>query len=344
MKLDVSMLTHDLQSTPAFARKVEAMGYDCLWSAETQHDPYLPLAVAATATSRIRLGTNIGTVFSRSPMITAQIAWDIQKASAGRFILGLGSQVKAHNERRFSVKWESPGPKMAEAIRAIRAIWDCWQNGTRLNFKGQFYTFDVMTPFFNPGPIDHPRIPIYIAAVNAFMCGVAGELCDGMHVHPFNSPKYLREVVHPAVEAGLQRSGRTRKDFTFATATFVVVGDTEKERLEQARMVKQQIAFYASTRTYETVLATHGWQDLVPRLHRKSVEGDWAGMADLITDEMLETYSVTATYDTLHARMLERYDGLLDRVALYQPYKPTLDDPRLPALARQFNEGPERPA
>jgi probable F420-dependent oxidoreductase len=337
VKLDVGMLTHDLKSTPDYARKVEAMGYDCLWSSETQHDPYLPLAVAATATTRIKLGTNIATVFSRSPMITAHIAWDLQRASGGRFTLGLGSQVKAHNERRFSVKFESPGPKMAEAIRAIRSIWDCWQNGAKLDFKGQFYTFDVMTPFFNPGPIEHPKIPIFIAAVNPFMCGVAGELCDGLHVHPFNSPKYLREVVVPAVEAGLKRSGRSRKDFTFATVTFVVVGDTERERAEQARMVKQQIAFYASTRTYAPVLAVHGWQDLVPRLHRRSVEADWQGMADLISDEMLDTYAVTATYDTLHARLEERYAGLLDRTGFYQPYRQNLDDPRLPAVIRAFN-------
>jgi probable F420-dependent oxidoreductase len=337
VKLDVGMLTHDLKSTPDYARKVEAMGYDCLWSSETQHDPYLPLALAATATTRIKLGTNIATVFSRSPMITAHIAWDLQRASSGRFTLGLGSQVKAHNERRFSVKFESPGPKMAEAIRAIRSIWDCWQNGTKLDFKGQFYTFDVMTPFFNPGPIEHPKVPIFIAAVNPFMCGVAGELCDGLHVHPFNSPTYLREIVVPAVEAGLKKSGRSRKDFTFATVTFVVVGDTERERAEQARMVKQQIAFYASTRTYAPVLAAHGWQDLVPRLHRKSVEADWQGMADLISDEMLDTYAVTATYDTLHARLEERYAGLLDRTGFYQPYRQNLDDPRLPAVIRAFN-------
>jgi probable F420-dependent oxidoreductase len=337
VKLDVGMLTHDLKTIAEFARKVEAMGYDCLWSSETQHDPYLPLAVAATSTSRIKLGTNIATVFSRSPMITAHIAWDLQQASGGRFTLGLGSQVKAHNERRFSVKFESPGPKMAEAIRAIRAIWDCWQNGTRLDFKGQFYTFDVMTPFFNPGPIPHPAIPIFIAAVNPDMCRVAGELCDGLHVHPFNSPKYLREVVHPAVDQGLRASGRSRTAFTYATASFVVVGDTEAERAEQARMVKQQIAFYASTRTYAPVLAVHGWQDLTPKLHKKSVEGDWKGMADLITDEMLDTYAVTATYDQLRDRLVERYAGLLDRTALYQPYRPNLDDPRLPATVRAFN-------
>jgi probable F420-dependent oxidoreductase len=340
VKLDSGMLTHDLRSLPDHARKAEAIGYDTLWSAETQHDPYLPLAVAASATSRIKLGTNIATVFSRSPMVTAMIAWDLQKASGGRFTLGLGTQVKAHNERRFSVKFESPGPKMAEAVRAIRAIWDCWQNGTKLDFKGQFYTFDVMTPFFNPGPIEHPRIPIFVAAVNPYLCGVAGEFCDGMHVHPFNSPKYLREIVQPAVNAGLARSGRARKDFTYATASFVVVGDTPEERSQQAQMVKQQIAFYGSTRTYQPVLECHGWADLTTKLHRKSIEGDWKGMADLITDEMLDTYAVTATYDKLAAALQERYAGLLDRTALYQPYPPRQDDPRLPALVKAFNGSP----
>ncbi len=337
MKLDIGMLTHDLKTLPDYARKVEALGYDCLWSAETQHDPFLPLAVAATVTSSIKLGTNIATVFSRSPMIAAMISWDLQKASGGRFMLGLGSQVKAHNERRFSVKYESPGPKMAEAVRAIRAIWDCWQNGSKLNFKGQFYTFDVMTPFFNPGPIEQPKIPIMIAAVNPYMCGVAGEFCDGMHVHPFNSPKYLREVVHPTVEAGLKKSGRSRKDFTYATASFVVVGDTEKERREQELTVKQQIAFYASTRTYQPVLDVHGWGGLTAQLHKKSVEGDWQGMAGLITDEMLDTYAVTAPYDKLHDKIMERYKGLLDRTSLYQPYQPNVGDPRLPALVKAFN-------
>ncbi len=340
MKLDIGMLTHDLQTLPDYARKVEALGYDTLWSAETQHDPYLPLAVAASATSRIKLGTNIATVFSRSPMVTAMIAWDLQKASGGRFTLGLGTQVKAHNERRFSVKYESPGPKMAEAVRAIRAIWDCWQNGTKLDFKGQFYTFDVMTPFFNPGPIEHPKIPVFVAAVNPYMCGVAGEFCDGMHVHPFNSPKYLRELVQPAVNAGLAKSGHARKDFTYATASFVVVGDTPEERSQQAQMVKQQIAFYGSTRTYQPVLDCHGWGDLTTKLHRKSLEGDWKGMADLITDEMLDTYAVTATYDKLAAALQARYAGLLDRTGLYQPYPPRQDDPRLPALIKAFNGSP----
>jgi len=337
VKLDVGMLTHDLKSIPAYARKVEALGFDCLWSSETQHDPYLPLAVAATVTSQIKLGTAIAVAFPRSPMITAHIAWDLQNASGGRFILGLGSQVKGHNERRFSVKFESPGPKLREIVQALRAIWDCWQNGTRLNFKGRFYRFDLMTPFFAPGPIAHPKIPVYISGVNAYMCRVAGEVCDGLHVHPFNSPKYLREYVQPAVNEGMKTSGRTRGDFTYVTSTFAVVGDTEGEIRANAQSVKQQIAFYGSTRTYEPVLAAHGWQDLVPHLHRKSVEGDWKGMADLITDEMLNTYAVSGSYDTIGTRIKERYAGLLDRTSLYQPYQPGLDDPRLPRLVKEFN-------
>jgi probable F420-dependent oxidoreductase len=338
VKLDVAMLTHDLRTVPEYARKVEALGFDCLWSAETQHDPFLPLAAAATVTSRIRLGTSIAVAFPRSPMILAHTAWDLAQASGGRFILGLGSQVKGHNERRFSVKWEAPAPRMREVVLALRAIWDCWQNRTKLNFKGRFYRFDLMTPFFDPGPIEHPKVPVYIAGVNQHMCRVAGEVCDGLHVHPFNSPKYLREYVQPAVNEGLKVAGKRREDFAYATSSFVVIGDTEAERAPQRLAVKQQIAFYASTRTYEPVLAAHGWQDLAPQLHRKSIEGDWKGMADLITDEMLDTYAVTGTTDTIAARLTERYSGLLDRTAFYQPQKPqTLDDPRLPRLIQQFN-------
>ena len=337
MKLDVGMLTHDLTSIPGYARKVEALGYDCLWSAETQHDPFLPLAVAATVTSRIKLGTSIAVAFPRSPMILAHTCWDLAKASGGRFMLGLGSQVKGHNERRFSVKWESPAPRMREIVLALRAIWDCWQNGTKLDFKGRFYRFDLMTPFFNPGPVEHPDIPVYVAGVNQAMCRVAGEVCDGLHVHPFNSPKYLREHVRPAVEEGRAKSGR-RGGFTYVTSSFVVVGDTPQELAQQKQAVKQQIAFYASTRTYEPVLAAHGWQDLAPQLHRKSVEGDWKGMADLITDEMVDTYAVTGSYATIAARLKERYAGLLDRTAFYQPERqPALDDPRLPRVIQEFN-------
>lgn len=336
MKIDAGLRDHDLRGVPEQARKLESIGYDGLWTSETQHDPFLPLAVAATTTSSMKLGTSIAVAFPRSPMILAYTAWDLQKASAGRLILGLGSQVKAHNERRFSVKFESPGPKLREVVLALRAIWDSWQNGTPLNFKGEFYRFDLMTPFFNPGPIEHPKIPVFIAGVNRYMCRMAGQVCDGLHVHPFHTPKYLREYVHPAVNEGLRASGRTRQDFTYATASFVIVGDNEAERSKNAESVRQQIAFYASTRTYEPVLASHGWEGILPELHRKSVAGDWKGMARLITDEMLDIIAVTGTYQTIGAQLRERYAELLDRVALYQPYETAMDDSRHAALVRSF--------
>ena len=336
MKLDAGLHDYDLRTVPEYARKLEAVGHDCLWTSETQHDPFLPLAVAAAATSSIKVGTSIAVAFPRSPMITAYTAWDIQKASAGRFILGLGSQVRAHNQRRFSVKFESPGPKLREIVLALRAIWECWQQGTPLRFKGEFYNFDLMTPFFNPGPIEHPKIPVFVAGVNRYMCRMAGEVCDGLHVHPFHTPKYLREYVHPAVEEGLRASGRTRQDFTYATASFVIVGDTERERAQNAEAVRQQIAFYASTRTYEPVLAAHGWEAIGPELHQKSLDGDWKGMARLITDDMLEVIAVSGTYEDVGSKLRERYAGLLDRVALYQPYEARVDDSGLVALVRQL--------
>ncbi|MBZ5567917.1 MAG: TIGR03617 family F420-dependent LLM class oxidoreductase [Acidobacteriia bacterium] len=338
MKLDIGLRDYDLGTVAAYARQVESAGCDCLWTSETQHDPFLPLAAAAAATSKIKLGTSIAVAFPRSPMVLAYTAWDLQKASAGRFILGLGSQVRAHNQRRFSVKFEAPGPKLREVVLALRAIWDCWQNGAPLRFHGRFYQFDLMTPFFNPGPIAHPKIPVFIAGVNHFMCRTAGEVCDGLHVHPFHTPKYLREYVHPAVDEGLGSSGRLRQDFHYATAAFVILGETEQERARNAEAVRQQIAFYASTRTYEPVLAAHGWEGITPELHDKSLQGDWKGMAALITDEMLSTIAVTGTWDTIGSQLRERYAGLLDRVALYTPYDVPLDESRLSRLAQQLNE------
>ncbi len=336
MKLDIGLRDYDLQTISDYARKAEAAGYDCVWSSETQHDPFLPLAVAAAATSEIKLGTSIAVAFPRSPMVLAHTAWDLQKASGGRFILGLGSQVKAHIQRRFSVKFESPGPKLREVVLALRAIWDCWQNGTPLKFEGQFYSFSLMTPFFSPGPIAQPKVPVYIAGVNHFMCRVAGEVCDGLHVHPFHSPKYLREYVHPAVEEGLRLSGRARPDITYATAAFVIAGNSEQERARNAEAVRQQIAFYASTRTYEPVLACHGWEGITPELHHRSLQGDWKGMARLISDEMLDMFAICGTYDSIGGKLRERYQGLLDRVALYQPYEVDLEDPGLRQLVKEF--------
>jgi len=336
MMLDGGLLDYDLQAVARHARRMEAIGFDCLWTSETQHDPFLPLAVASTVTSSIKLGTSIAVAFPRSPMVLAYTAWDLQKASAGRLILGLGSQVKAHNQRRFSVKFESPGPKLREVVLALRAIWHCWQKGTPLQFQGEFYKFDLMTPFFNPGPIAHPAIPVFIAGVNSYMCRMAGEACDGLHVHPFHTARFLRQFVHPAVEEGLRASGRSRQQFQYATAAFVVVGESERERIENERAVKQQIAFYASTRTYEPVLAAHGWEGIAPELHEKSLAGDWKGMTQLISDEMLDLIAVSGTYESIGPKLHERYSGLLDRISLYQPYEVSVDDSQLAALVRQF--------
>jgi probable F420-dependent oxidoreductase len=325
-------MTFDLPAVGEYCRRAENMGFGAVWSAETRHDPFLPLAVAAATTHRVGLGTAIAIAFARSPMILAHIAWDLQKASGGRFVLGLGSQVKAHNERRFSVPWSAPAPRLREVVAALRAIWTAWQRRAPLDFRGQSYRFDLMTPFFDPGPIEHPQVPVYLAGVNPQMCRVAGEIADGLHVHSFHSARYLRECVHPAVQEGLNRAGRSRADFTFRASTMVVLGDSAEERKRHARGVKQQIAFYASTRTYQPVLAAHGLEDLVPRLHARSLAGDWEGMTDLISDATLDLFAVSGPFEEIGDRIRERYRGLYDRTQLYPSFQPSLEDPRWPAV------------
>ena len=234
MLVDTALMTADLRNAAQQARETERFGYDGLWTAEAGHDPYLPCALAATATERITIGTNIAVAFPRSPLVHAQIAWDLQAASRGRFVLGLGTQVKGHNERRYSTPWTAPGPRLREMIQLLRHIWDVWQNGTRPGFEGTHYRFSLMTPFFAPAPHDWPHVPIYIAAVNPYMCRLAGELCDGIQVHPFHSIKYLRETLLPNMEAGLAKAKRTRKDLTLATTAFMITGET-RDDLERAK-------------------------------------------------------------------------------------------------------------
>ncbi|GIW39690.1 MAG: LLM class F420-dependent oxidoreductase [Candidatus Binatia bacterium] len=319
MKLDTGLAFSSLRDVPRLAREAEEIGFDGLWSAETSHDPYLPLALAAEHTSRIELGTSIAVAFPRSPLVHAQIAWDLQALSRGRFILGLGTQVKGHNERRFGIRWEAPGPRMRELILCIRAIWDCWQNGTKPSFEGRFYRFTLMTPFFHPGPIEHPAIPIYLAGVNPYMCRLAGELCEGFHVHPFHSIRYLEEIVLPEIRRGAAAAGRDPQACCLSTTAFVVAGDDESERERSRQLVRQQLAFYASTRTYRAVLAVHGWEDVAYRLNEKAARGDWAGMAEEITDEMLDVYAVTGTWDEIPSKVRDKYRGILGRVGLYVP-------------------------
>ncbi len=306
-----------LQEAADMAKLQEAAGLDGLWSVETGHDPFMPLLLAALATERVELGTGIAVAFARNPMITAVQANDIQLASHGRFILGLGSQIKPHIEKRFSMPWSHPAARMREFVLAMRAIWDCWNNGTRLDFRGDFYTHTLMTPFFSPGPNPHGPPKVFLAAVGTRMTEVAGEVADGMLVHPFTTQRYLNEVTLPAVERGLSAAGRTRDGYQLSASVFVVTGD-EQERQAAASMIRGQIAFYGSTPAYRNVLELHGWGELQGELNALSKQGRWADMAGLISDEMLEAFAVVADLDQVAERILQRF-GVVQRVGFYFP-------------------------
>jgi probable F420-dependent oxidoreductase len=316
MKVDTAFFPTTFDAAAQLARRVEDTGFDGLWSAETSHDPFFPLVVAARETQRVSLGTGVAIVFPRSPMVLANICWDLQANSKGRFILGLGTQVKGHNERRFSVKWVSPVKRLREVILSLRAIWDSWQNNTKLNFIGEFYQFTLMTPFFNPGPIEHPKIPIFISGLNPQVTQLAGELCEGFYIHGFHSAKYIKETVVPNLQKGLAKAGRKRNDISLITGTFIASGATRDEVEKAKQPVKQQISFYASTRTYKSVLDTHGWGDTCYRLNEKAAKGQWTEMAAEIKDDMLEELAVVGTYDEIAKKLAARYRGVLDRVVV----------------------------
>jgi probable F420-dependent oxidoreductase len=254
------------------------MSFDGLWTFETAHEPFLPLVLAAEHSRRLSLGTSITVAFARSPAVLAYIGWDLARFSKGRFILGLGTQVKGHNERRFGVKWEKPVEKMRDTILAIRAFWNCWQNQTRLNFRSEFFTLNLMTPFFNPGPHDYSRIPIYVAGVNRRMCRLAGELCEGFHVHPLHTSRYLQEVICRNIELGLTQSGRQREDIEIASSIFVIPTDNPEEAAIRESEVRQQISFYASTPPYRPVFELHRWGVVADRLRELAARGKWHEM------------------------------------------------------------------
>lgn len=329
MKLDAALAINAarLRDVAQIARAAEEIGFGALWTPETQHNGFYPLLVAAEHTQRILLGTAVAIAFPRSPMVMAQNAWDLQALSGGRFILGLGTQVKAHIERRYSVAWDAPVARLRDYIAALRAIWQSWQAGERLSYQGQFYQHTLMTPFFNPGPIANPRIPIYIAGVNEGLARLAGEACDGFHVHPFHSVKYINEVVRPQVAAGAERAGRSPADVALVSSVFAITGPNEAAIEATRALAREQIAFYASTPTYRVVLACHGWEDVGEQLSRLAAMKRWSQMGALITDEMLSVFAVQAPFDRIGQALRERYDGVLDRVFGYLPYQPgELDD------------------
>ncbi len=318
MKLDAALPAAGLAAVPDMAKFAESFGFAAIWTTETQHDPFLPHVLIAEHTSRIYSGTGIAVSFGRSPATIAYTAWDLAAQSKGRFMLGLGTQVKGHIERRFGLEWpESVTGKLREQILVIRAFWDTWQNGSPLNFRGDYYKITLMSPFFNPGPVDHPNIPIYIAGVNTGLARLAGEICDGFHVHPFHTRRYIREVLLPAINEGAGKTGRTQADVTIAASVFAA---TNAQELEYCR---QQISFYASTPSYRPVLELHGWVEIGEQLSALAARGKWAEMPSLITDEMLDEFCTQAdTPEKLGEALLANYTGLADRISLYMPFIP----------------------
>ena len=313
-----------LADIAAQAKAAEETGYDGVWSAETSHDPFLPLMTAASHSQQLMLGTSIAVAFARNPMTVATTANDLQAYSQGRFILGLGTQIKAHIERRFSMEWSEPVKRMREFIGAMHAIWDAWESGGRLTFRGDFYRHTLMTPMFSPGANPWGRPPVMLAAVGPKMTEVAAEVADGLLAHGFTTEQYMREVTVPQITEGLEVSGRERSKFTLSYPGLVATGTDEKSFEAACAGVRGQISFYGSTPAYRGVLDMHGWGDLHEELHRLSVRGEWKTMAGLIDDDVLNTFAVVGEPDKVGPEILRRFGGMVDRFSLYAPY--ALDD------------------
>lgn len=298
------------------ARWASGIGYDGFFTAETSHDPFIPLALASTAVPGLTLGTGIAVAFPRSPMVTAQVAWDLAALSGGRFMLGLGTQVKPHIVRRFGMEWTSATGRLRDYIDALRAIWASFQTGEPLRFDSDEYRFSLITPFFDPGPIEHPDIPIAIAGVGPRLAQLAGERCQAYFVHSFHTVRYIDEVVVPNIAEGAARTGRSVDDVELVTAAFIVTGRDEAEMATSMRAAKQQIAFYASTPTYRIVLDTHGW-DFGDTLNRMSRRGEWDTMADVVPDEVVAEIGIVAEPDRVGQAIKDRFGGRLARTGFY---------------------------
>ncbi len=323
----------------AAARTAESLGFDGACAPEAGHDPFLPLTIAAEHTTTLHLGTNVAIAFPRSPMVTAQLAWDLQQLSGGRFNLGLGTQVKGHNELRYATPWTAgPGPRLREYLQCLRAMFDGFTTGTPTPFEGRHYRFSLLPPFFNPGPIDHPAPPIYIAAVNTYMAKLGGELCDGLRLHPIGTFAYTKAVVLPAIAAGAASTGRTLADVNVIGAPFLATGATEADVEKAKKALKQHVAFYASTRTYHTVLAYHGWEAIGAELHRLSRAGKWQELPTLISDDMLAEWAVIATHDRLAEEVRRRCDGIFSTVLLDLPHDLAADHERVRDVVRVLHQ------
>ena len=299
------------------ARLMERLGFDEILSSETAgHDPFFPLLIAAEHTQDVGLVTGIAVAFPRSPMVTAQMAWDLQRLSAGRFQLGLGAQVKGHNERRYGVPWTGPpGPRMREYVLCLQAIFETFQNPqTPRFFEGEHFQFTMAPEVFMAKPIEHPRIPINVAALNPYMCRLGGELCDGVFAHPVCTPRYVEEVMLPAIEAGASKSGRRLQDINVIGSPIIVTGRNQQELDEEMKLLKRRVAFYGSTRTYHPVLEVHGWREVGEELHALSLQNRWKEMTDLIPDEMAAEFGIVGPVDEIGPMLAQRWGGILSTI------------------------------
>ena len=341
--LRASEMPLDLHSIAAEARLLEEIGYDGLVVEETKDDPFILLALAAQTTRTLKLGTSVAIAFPRSPTVTAMSAWTLQKLSRGRFTLGLGTQVKAHIERRFGMPWTPAGPWMREYVGAVRAVWDCWQNGTPLDVRGPHYNINLMVPLFNPGPIEHPDIPIHIAAVNLVMCQVAGEVAEGIRPHPVCTPSYIEKIMLPAVRAGAAKAGRSLDRFRVCMKPLVATAANEAELAPKVRDARARMAFYASTPQYRAAFDHLGLGDLADGLKLLSRAQRWEEMPQHINDDVLHTFVTIATYDTIGRKLCDRYGGVVTNCEFSIAVKNDGDRERLRQLASDIqSEGVAR--
>ena len=318
MKIDAAVPA-TLEDVTEQAKWIEAAGYDGIACAETGNDPFMPLVLAAEHTKRVELMTSIAVAFARNPMTLANLAWDLNHYARGRFTLGLGSQIKPHIEKRFSMPWSDPAARMREMIEAIHAIWDSWYDGKPLKFRGDYYQHTLMTPMFTPTNIEYGRPKTILAAVGPLMTKTAAEVSDGMFIHAFTTHKYMSEVTVPVVEDTLRNAGRAREDFELVYPVFLVTGETEEQMAKQKQITQQRIAFYGSTPAYKVVLDMHGWGDVQPELNRLSKEGKWKEMGTLIDDDILNAFAVVGEPDDVAAQIKARYGDLVDRALVMFP-------------------------
>lgn len=312
MKVD-NHLTPNWQKIPQHIKTLEAEGYDGVGTAEMNHDPFMPLLLAAEHSQNIELQTGIAVAFARSPMILANLGHDLNAYSKGRFTMGLGSQIRAHITKRFSMPWGAPAAQMKELVQAMQAIWANWYEGAPLRFEGKYYSHTLMTPAFTPQDKEFGAPKVILAAVGPIMTEVAAEVADGLIIHPFSNEKYIREVTLPAVERGLAKSGRVRENFEITYSPFIISGKDEGSFESEKSAARARISFYASTPAYKGVLGVHGWGDLQPELNAMSKKGLWQEMAGLITDDMLNAFGVMGEPGNIVTQMQKRYGDFTDR-------------------------------